>query len=171
MTKDDIDEVILVGGSSRMLMVPRMVQDMIGITPKLADPDMAVAKGAALMASQTDKGYVDGGVTFGKDKGSRAYGMNVISDEVGRELCFNLIKRNDDKVIEREFDFFRSKSLPLISLGNLILKAETAVIAASTSLESPSTYIAAKPEPTSPPQSVVAAVTQEDFGRPSKPMM
>ncbi len=110
MTKDDIDEVILVGGSSRMLMVPRMVQDMIGITPKLADPDMAVAKGAALMASQTDKGYVDGGVTFGKDKGSRAYGMNVISDEVGRELCFNLIKRNDDKVIEREFDFFTNSN-------------------------------------------------------------
>ena len=29
---------------------------------------------------------------------------------------------------QREFDFFRSKSLPLISLGDLILKAETAVI-------------------------------------------
>ena len=29
---------------------------------------------------------------------------------------------------EREFDFFRNKNLPLISLGDLILKAETAVI-------------------------------------------
>ena len=29
---------------------------------------------------------------------------------------------------QKEFDYFRSKSLPLISLGNLILKAETAVI-------------------------------------------
>ena len=29
---------------------------------------------------------------------------------------------------QKEFDYFRSKSLPLISLGDLILKAETAVI-------------------------------------------
>jgi len=31
---------------------------------------------------------------------------------------------------EKEFEFFRSKKLPLITLGDLILKAETAVIAA-----------------------------------------
>ena len=29
---------------------------------------------------------------------------------------------------QKEFDFFKSKGLPLITLGNLILKAETAVI-------------------------------------------
>ena len=29
---------------------------------------------------------------------------------------------------QREFDFFKSKNLPLITLGDLILKAETAVI-------------------------------------------
>ena len=29
---------------------------------------------------------------------------------------------------EKEFEFFRTKNLPLISLGELILKAETAVI-------------------------------------------
>ena len=29
---------------------------------------------------------------------------------------------------QKEFDYFRSKSLPLISLGDLILKAETAAI-------------------------------------------
>ena len=29
---------------------------------------------------------------------------------------------------QAEFDYFRGKSLPLISLGDLILKAETAVI-------------------------------------------
>ena len=31
---------------------------------------------------------------------------------------------------QKEFDFFKSKNLPLITLGNLILKAETAVITA-----------------------------------------
>ena len=29
---------------------------------------------------------------------------------------------------QKEFDYFRSKNLPLLSLGDLILKAETAVI-------------------------------------------
>ena len=29
---------------------------------------------------------------------------------------------------QKEFDYFRAKKLPLISLGDLILKAETAVI-------------------------------------------
>ena len=31
---------------------------------------------------------------------------------------------------QREFEFFKSKNLPLITLGDLILKAETAVIVA-----------------------------------------
>ena len=31
---------------------------------------------------------------------------------------------------QREFDFFKKQNLPIISLGNLILKAETAVIVA-----------------------------------------
>ena len=47
-------------------------------------------------------------------------------------------KKKDEKVLviigpeggfsQKEFDYFRAKSLPLISLGDLILKAETAVI-------------------------------------------
>ena len=31
---------------------------------------------------------------------------------------------------QKEFDYFKSLSLPLVSLGDLILKAETAVITA-----------------------------------------
>ena len=49
----------------------------------------------------------------------------------------NSIKKNEKVLVvigpeggfsQKEFDYFRSKSLPLISLGDLILKAETAVI-------------------------------------------
>ncbi len=49
----------------------------------------------------------------------------------------NPIKKNEKVLViigpeggfsQKEFDYFRSKSLPLISLGDLILKAETAVI-------------------------------------------
>ena len=46
-----IDKVLLVGGSSRMPQVANMLQKDYGITPELADPDEAVAKGAAIYAA------------------------------------------------------------------------------------------------------------------------
>jgi molecular chaperone DnaK len=45
---EDIDQVLLVGGSSRMPQVPAMVEKLTGKEPRLLDPDLAVAKGAAL---------------------------------------------------------------------------------------------------------------------------
>ena len=47
----DIDEVILVGGSTRMPMVQQLIQDLIGKSPnKGVNPDEVVALGAALQA-------------------------------------------------------------------------------------------------------------------------
>lgn len=46
-----IDDVILVGGSSLMPVVARTLQAEFGWTPKLSDPHLAVAKGAALYAA------------------------------------------------------------------------------------------------------------------------
>jgi len=43
-----IDRCLLVGGSSKMPAVARRLQDDLGLVPQLADPDLAVAKGAAL---------------------------------------------------------------------------------------------------------------------------
>jgi molecular chaperone DnaK len=43
-----IDQILLVGGSSRMPQVPEMVRRLTGKEPKLLDPDLAVAKGAAI---------------------------------------------------------------------------------------------------------------------------
>lgn len=45
-----IDEVLLVGGSSRMPVVASRLTQEFGWEPKLHDPDLAVAKGAALFA-------------------------------------------------------------------------------------------------------------------------
>jgi molecular chaperone DnaK (HSP70) len=61
-----ISEVLLVGGSSRMPAVTTALRKEFGWDPKLADPDLAVAKGAALYAAgQTvrfvDKDETDGG--------------------------------------------------------------------------------------------------------------
>ncbi|MBZ0279611.1 MAG: molecular chaperone DnaK [Anaerolineae bacterium] len=51
VSKSQIDEVVLVGGSSRMPMVQQLVQDMLGKTPnKSVNPDEVVAVGAALQA-------------------------------------------------------------------------------------------------------------------------
>lgn len=102
ITIGEIDEILLVGGSSRMPMVKKMIKETYGKDARMADPDLAVAKGAALTAAQNDKGYVEGGITLGKDKGSRAYGMNSYINGV-EKIC-NLIMLNDDLVIRKEFD-------------------------------------------------------------------
>src|SRR5262249_44601079 len=48
---DAIDKVLLVGGSTRMPMVVRMLTDVTGKTPdRSVSPDEAVAHGAALYA-------------------------------------------------------------------------------------------------------------------------
>jgi molecular chaperone DnaK len=46
----DVDEVIMVGGSSRIPMLAQRLAAMLGHKPRLIDPDLAVAKGAALRA-------------------------------------------------------------------------------------------------------------------------
>jgi molecular chaperone DnaK (HSP70) len=45
-----IDEIILVGGSTRMPQISQRIQEEFNITPKSFDPDEAVAKGAAIYA-------------------------------------------------------------------------------------------------------------------------
>jgi molecular chaperone DnaK len=48
-TKDDIDEVILVGGSTRMPQIQEKVEELVGQAPKKnVNPDEAVALGAAI---------------------------------------------------------------------------------------------------------------------------
>ncbi len=53
-----IDKVLLVGGSSRMPQVSAMIERDYHVTPVLSDPDEAVAKGAAIYASN-EKAYND----------------------------------------------------------------------------------------------------------------
>jgi molecular chaperone DnaK (HSP70) len=45
-----IDEVIMVGGSSRIPVLAQQLAELLGKVPRLVDPDLAVAKGAALRA-------------------------------------------------------------------------------------------------------------------------
>ena len=54
----NIDKFLLVGGSSKMPQVANMIQRDYGITAVLSDPDEAVAKGAAIYASN-EKAFND----------------------------------------------------------------------------------------------------------------
>ena len=53
-----IDKVLLVGGSSKMPQVAAMIERDYHVVPTLADPDEAVAKGAAIYANN-EKAYND----------------------------------------------------------------------------------------------------------------
>ncbi|MGO4427735.1 Hsp70 family protein, partial [Streptomyces sp. MCAF7] len=46
----DLDEVIMVGGSSRVPLVSRLLRERYGHEPRLIDPDLCVAVGAAIKA-------------------------------------------------------------------------------------------------------------------------
>ena len=45
-----VDDVIMVGGSSRIPALADRLQQMLGVSPRLLEPDLGVAKGAALRA-------------------------------------------------------------------------------------------------------------------------
>lgn len=62
-----IDKVLLVGGSSKMPQVAKMIERDYRVTPILADPDEAVAKGAAIYAGN-EKAYND----FVEDEAAKA---------------------------------------------------------------------------------------------------
>jgi len=55
VTRDDIDNILLVGGSTRIPLVRERVEGFFEQEPKHnADPDTAVAQGAAIQAAKTD---------------------------------------------------------------------------------------------------------------------
>lgn len=49
-----VDRVLMVGGSSRMPMVEHALRSELGLVPELHDPDLAVAKGAALYGAKKE---------------------------------------------------------------------------------------------------------------------
>jgi len=57
--RQQISQVLLVGGSSKMPTVSEALRREFGWDPRLVDPDLAVAKGAALYAAGQTVRYVD----------------------------------------------------------------------------------------------------------------
>jgi molecular chaperone DnaK len=50
-----IDDVIMVGGSSRIPALSQRLRQLLGVAPRLVEPDLAVAKGAALRAHRLER--------------------------------------------------------------------------------------------------------------------
>ncbi|MEV6773284.1 Hsp70 family protein [Nocardia sp. NPDC051030] len=50
LTHADLDEIVLVGGSSRVPLVAELLHERFGVTPRLFHPELVVAVGAALKA-------------------------------------------------------------------------------------------------------------------------
>ncbi len=109
---DKIDKVLLVGGSSRMPQVAAMVERDYHVTPVLADPDEAVAKGAAVYASN-EKAYND----FVQDEAAKTGKTveevkeeNLITGELDKKfavstaaLAGNALKLNITNVLSRTY--------------------------------------------------------------------
>lgn len=56
-----VGRVLMVGGSSRMPMVEQALRNELGLVPELHDPDLAVAKGAALYGAKKELERIVGG--------------------------------------------------------------------------------------------------------------
>jgi molecular chaperone DnaK len=77
---EQISEVLLVGGSSRMPAVTEALHKEFGWNPKLSDPDLAVAKGAALYAAGQTVRYAEKGERAGQ---AAAEALQAVADKTG----------------------------------------------------------------------------------------
>ncbi|MDR0505774.1 MAG: Hsp70 family protein [Dysgonamonadaceae bacterium] len=97
-----IDEVLLVGGSSRMPQVKKRVDAELGVNARLDDPDECVAKGAAKYA--LNEAWVKAVGEWENDetgeaekpaflsKGNRVKTVNVTSKTYGTDIVDNYVK-------------------------------------------------------------------------------
>jgi molecular chaperone HscC len=85
ITRDDLTEVILVGGATRMKCVAKAVEELLGRKPRHhADPDLLVAEGAAIQAAMIDSDAAVGDMVV-TDVASHSLGVNT-SREIGGRI-------------------------------------------------------------------------------------
>lgn len=127
---EDYDDLVLVGGSTKMPVVAARLQTELGLAPRLQDPDLAVAKGAALYAfEETYRRLVREGAAERAEEmanraglsaeqqrqiagrkirtvASHAFGIVVVDRETGAESVAHLVHANDELPAARTEDFF-----------------------------------------------------------------
>jgi molecular chaperone DnaK (HSP70) len=112
---DKFDEIILVGGSTKMRQVKAEIKNVFDKEPIEFEPDLAVAKGAALLAQyiisdpnykREQTGKTLKGVSHISDVTNKSYGMEADVDE--KTLICNIILKNE-KVPYSNTDIFSTK--------------------------------------------------------------
>jgi molecular chaperone DnaK len=101
----DIDKVLLVGGSTRMRGVAKLVESVTGKKPSIeVHPDEAVALGAALQAAILDQqkgtaGAAVQGIPFPEIQDVNSHSMGVVVlDEVSSRKMNSIILKKDTKI-------------------------------------------------------------------------
>jgi molecular chaperone DnaK len=123
----DLQRVLLVGGSTRMPMVARMLQSLTGIQPdRTVNPDEAVARGAALYASHLLAGRTGGAAsTFDvTNVNSHSLGIEGIETDTLRKKNIVLIPRNT-ALPARHTERFATKSDGQRSIVIKVLEGES----------------------------------------------
>ncbi|MFA1545336.1 Hsp70 family protein [Actinomadura chokoriensis] len=127
---DDYDDLVLVGGSTKMPVVAARLETELGLAPRLQDPDLAVAKGAALYAfEETYRRLVREGAAERAEEmanraglsaeqqkqiagrqiktvASHAFGIVVVDRETGAENVAHLVHANDELPAAKTEEFF-----------------------------------------------------------------
>ena len=126
----NISRILLVGGSSRMPMVARMLQQLTGITPdRTVNPDEAVARGAAIYAGYLLGKQSRGGPGPGfevTNVNAHSLGVEGIDQGTLRKSNFVLIPRNTP-LPARFTEKFVTKSEGQRSIVVRVLQGESSV--------------------------------------------
>ena len=97
-----IDEVIMVGGSSRIPALADRLTSMLGMVPRLVEPDLAVAKGAALRAHHLARTPQLTALTSARGRGSGAHSVGQVVPVTPRAVGI-LVEDSFDPSGERSF--------------------------------------------------------------------
>ena len=128
----DVQRVLLVGGSTRMPMVPRMLQALSGIQPdRTVNPDEAVARGAALYAGHLLAARVGGAAASGPrskfqvtNVNAHSLGVEGIDTDTLRKKNVVLIPRNTP-LPARHTERFATKSDGQRTIAIKVLEGES----------------------------------------------
>ena len=114
-----IDKVLLVGGSSRMPQVAKMIEQDYHMTPMLADPDEAVAKGAAVYASNQKafKDFVVGEAAKSGKSVDEMLGDNDSVEELNQKFALSTGNSSGIEKLSSKNVLSRSYGVKCISNG------------------------------------------------------
>lgn len=127
-----IDKVLLVGGSSRMPQVATMIERDYHVTPVLADPDEAVAKGAAIYASN-EKAYNDFVAGEAAKTGKSVEEIkeeNLVTGEIDKKFAVSMgatgatgVKLNITNVLSRTYGMstYVDEAMTQLKIRNMLM--------------------------------------------------